>query len=53
MKKTVLCSVLAVGLVAMGLTSCSKKSGAALADGVDSLSYAFGVLNGTDLAMGL
>ena len=37
----------------MGLTSCNKKSGAALADGVDSLSYAFGVLNGTDLAMGL
>lgn len=53
MKKTVLCSVLAAGLVAMGLTSCNKKSGAALADGVDSLSYAFGVLNGTDLAMGL
>lgn len=53
MKKTVLCSVLAAGLVVMGLTSCNKKSGAALADGVDSLSYAFGVLNGTDLAMGL
>ena len=53
MKKTVLCSVLAAGLVAMGLNSCNKKSGAALADGVDSLSYAFGVLNGTDLAMGL
>lgn len=53
MKKTVLCSVLAAGLVAMGLTSCNKKSGAVLADGVDSLSYAFGVLNGTDLAMGL
>lgn len=44
---------LGAGLVAMGLTSCNKKSGAALADGVDSLSYAFGVLNGTDLAMGL
>ena len=53
MKKTVLCSVLAAGLVAMGLTSCNKKSSAAFADAVDSLSYAFGVLNGTDLAMGL
>ena len=53
MKKTILCSVLAAGLVAMGLTSCDKKSGAALANGVDSISYAFGVLNGSDLSMGL
>lgn len=53
MKKIILCSVLATGLVAAGLTSCNKKSSAALADGVDSLSYAFGVLNGADLSMGL
>lgn len=53
MKKTILCSVLAAGLVAVGLTSCDKKSSAVLANDVDSISYAFGVLNGTDLAMGI
>ncbi|WP_455497801.1 FKBP-type peptidyl-prolyl cis-trans isomerase N-terminal domain-containing protein [Coprobacter sp.] len=53
MKKTILCSVLAAGLVAVGLTSCDKKSSASLASDVDSISYAFGVLNGTDLAMGI
>ena len=53
MKKTVLFSIMAVGCVAFGLTSCDSKAGANLKTDVDSVSYAYGVLNGTDMAEGI
>ena len=53
MKKTVLFSIMAAGCVAFGLTSCDSKAGANLKTDVDSVSYAYGVLNGTDMAEGI
>ena len=53
MKKTVLFSIMAAGYVAFGLTSCDSKAGANLKTDVDSVSYAYGVLNGTDMAEGI
>lgn len=53
MKKTVLFSIMAAGCVAFGLTSCNSKAGANLKTDVDSVSYAYGVLNGTDMAEGI
>lgn len=53
MKKTVLFSIMAAGCVAFGLTSCDSKAGANLKTDVDSVSYAYGVLNGTDMAEGM
>ena len=53
MKKTVLFSIMAAGCVAFGLTSCDSKAGANLKTDVDSVRYAYGVLNGTDMAEGI
>ena len=53
MKKTVLFSIMAAGCVAFGLTSCDSKAGANLKTDVDSVSYAYGVLNGTNMAEGI
>ena len=53
MKKTVLFSIMAAGCVAFGPTSCDSKAGANLKTDVDSVSYAYGVLNGTDMAEGI
>ena len=53
MKKTVLFSIMAAGCVAFGLTSCDSKAGTNLKTDVDSVSYAYGVLNGTDMAEGI
>ena len=53
MKKTVLFSIMAAGCVAFGLTSCDSKAGANLKTDVDSVSYAYGVLTGTDMAEGI
>ena len=44
---------MAAGCVAFGLTSCDSKPGANLKTDVDSVSYAYGVLNGTDMAEGI
>jgi len=44
---------MAAGCVAFGLTSCDSKAGANLKTDVDSVSYAYGVLNGTDMAEGI
>ena len=44
---------MADGCVAFGLTSCDSKAGENLKTDVDSVSYAYGVLNGTDMAEGI
>lgn len=53
MKKSILFSVLTAGAVVFGLTSCDSKSGSSLKTDIDSVSYAYGVLNGQDMATGI